>query len=111
MDFHRSIVPIQYPYGILSHMPAATLLLKTRQTDGAGVAEIVVWRVPKPVPPSEHGFKYRLVYVVDGKRLVGYDNERGKGDHHHLGAKEVPYRFVNIAKLLADFMADVEGTR
>ena len=92
-------------------MPSAALLLKTRQTHGAGVVEMVVWRVPSPVPPSEHGFKYRLVYVVDGQRLVGYDNERGKGDHRHLGATEVAYRFVDVATLLADFMADVEGAR
>ena len=92
-------------------MSSAALLLKTRQTHGEGVVEMVVWRVPSPVSPSEHGFKYRLVYVVDGQRLVGYDNERGKGDHRHLGAMEVAYRFVDVAKLLADFMTDVEGAR
>ena len=92
-------------------MSSAALLLKTRQTHGEGVVEMVVWRVPSPVSPSEHGFKYRLVYVVDGQRLVGYDNERGKGDHRHLGATEVAYRFVDVATLLADFMADVEGAR
>ncbi|MEK7075072.1 MAG: DUF6516 family protein, partial [Patescibacteria group bacterium] len=42
-------------------------------------------------PPSEHPFKYRLAFVHDGKRIVGYDNERGKGDHKHLGKKEMPY--------------------
>jgi hypothetical protein len=89
-------------------MPAAELLLKTRQVHARGVVELVVWRVPQPVPPSEHGFKYRLVYVVDGARLVGYDNERGKGDHRHLGARELAYQFVDVQTLLADFMADVE---
>ena len=88
-------------------MPPAALLLKIRQAHGAGALEMVVWRVPQPVPPSGHGFKYRLVYVVDGKRLVGYDNERGKGDHRHLGEQEMAYRFVDIPTLLADFMADV----
>ena len=63
---------------------------------------------PQLVPPSDHGFKYRLVYVVGGVRLVGYDNERGKGDHRHLGARELAYRFVDVPTLLADFMADVE---
>lgn len=51
--------------------------------------ELVVWRVPKPVPPCAHDFKYRLVYVVNGTRVIGYDNERGKGDHRlitQLGA-------------------------
>ena len=68
---------------------------------------MVVWCVPEPVPPSEHPFKYRLVFVRDGKRLVGYDNERGKGDHRHLGATELPYLFVDETRLLEDFWRDV----
>ena len=36
--------------------------------------EMVVWRVPQPVAPSEHGFRYRLVYVVAGQSTVRYDN-------------------------------------
>lgn len=71
--------------------------------------EIVIWQVPTPVPPSEHPYKYRLVYIVEGKRVVGYDNERGKGDHRHLGERELPYRFVSPQQLMADFMADVKG--
>jgi Family of unknown function (DUF6516) len=61
------------------------------------------------VPPSEHPFKYRLVFARDGKRLVGYDNERGKGDHRHLGARQLTYRFVDIDTLVADFLRDVEA--
>jgi hypothetical protein len=49
-----------------------------------------------------------LVYILDGKRLVGFDNERGKGDHKHLDGKESAYRFVSIDQLLDDFMAEVE---
>jgi hypothetical protein len=41
--------------------------------------------------------------------VVGYDNERGKGDHKHLRGVEVPYRFVDVQTLVADFMADVEA--
>lgn len=77
---------------------------------GAGFVEIVIWQVAEPVPPSEHPYKYRLVYVVNGKRIVGYDNERGKGDHKHLGDREHTYLFVNPQQLMADFMADVKGT-
>ncbi|MFA7241065.1 MAG: DUF6516 family protein [Sulfuricellaceae bacterium] len=76
---------------------------------GAGFVEIVIRQVSKPVPPSEHPYKYRLVYVVQGERIVGYDNERGKGDHKHLGDREERYRFVNPQQLMADFMADVKG--
>lgn len=71
----------------------------------------MIWRVPEPVPPSEHPYKYRLVYVVEGKRVVGYDNERGKGDHKHLGLSEAPYRFVSPRQLMDDFMRDVKGSR
>ena len=39
---------------------------------------------------------------------VGYDNERGKGDHKHLRSVEIPYRFVDVPTLLADFMKDVQ---
>ncbi len=70
---------------------------------------MTVWRVPNPVPPSEHPFKYSLVFIRDGQRLIGYDNERGKGDHKHLGARELKYRFVDVETLIADFLRDVEA--
>jgi hypothetical protein len=90
-------------------MTDARLVFKTRSVRIGGVVEIVVWQVPKPVPPSEHAFKYRLVYVKNGQRVVGYDNERGKGDHKHLGEVEMAYRFVDIDTLMADFLRDVEA--
>lgn len=72
---------------------------------------MVVWRVPAPVPPSQHTFKYRLVFVRAGQRIVGYDNERGKGDHRHLLGQESSYRFLSIETLVRDFLADVEANR
>ncbi len=69
---------------------------------------MVIWAVPKSVPPSSHTFKYRLVFVRDGQRIVEYDNERGKGDHKHLGGTQMTYRFKNIDTLIADFISDVE---
>ena len=69
---------------------------------------MVVWHVPKSVQASEHPFKYRLVFVRDGQRLVGYDNERGKGDHRHLGRSEMPYTFIDETRLLEDFWQDVK---
>jgi hypothetical protein len=78
--------------------------------DGA-IREEVIWRVPSPVPPSAHGYKYRLVYVVNGIRVIGYDNERGKGDHRHHHGTEYPYRFRGLAALLEDFRAGVKQER
>jgi hypothetical protein len=38
---------------------------------------------------------------------VGYDNERGKGDHRHLLDNEVSYVFRDVATLIRDFMNDI----
>ena len=72
--------------------------IKNINPDGS-ILEIVIWKVPKPVPPTEHGYKYRAVYVVDGVRIVGFDNERGKGDHCHMDGKELPYTFTSVDQL------------
>ena len=69
--------------------------------------EIVIWRLPKPLPPSSHRFKYRLAYVVGETCVLRYDNERGKGDHRHSMSSEEPYRFLYVDRLLQDFEADV----
>ena len=71
--------------------------------DGA-ILEVVIWKVPKPVPPTDHGYKYSAVYVVDGVRIVGFDNERGKGDHCHLDGIEVPYAFTGVDQLIEDLL-------
>jgi len=71
-------------------------------------ADVAVWSVPEPVPPSGHRFKYRLAYVVAGECVLRYDNERGKGDHVHWGAEERPYAFTTPGRLMADFAADIE---
>jgi hypothetical protein len=91
---------------------AAELLIRERMlfADGA-ILEIKVWRVPAPVPPSRHELKYSLFYGYPGKRLVAYDNERGKGDHRHHEGRELSYAFSGIERLLADFKADVEQMR
>lgn len=80
-------------------------------TPDGGILEVVVWKLPKPVPPTEHGYKYRAVYVVDGVRLVGFDNERGKGDHCHLDGLEAPYSFTSVEQLMEDFIAAVAARR
>ena len=97
--------------GIIANMTAQRITgFKNINPDGS-ILEVVIWKVPKPVPPTEHGYKYRAVYVVGGVRLVGFDNERGKGDHCHIGGKELPYVFTSVDHLLEDFIAAVEARR
>jgi len=79
--------------------------------ENGAVRQVKIWLVPKPVPPATHRFKYRLVYVMAGVRVIGFDNERGKGDHRHLHGVETPYVFEGIAKLLADFRALIRAER
>lgn len=87
----------------------AVLITRFRDISAAGDGiEMVVWRVSEPVPPTSHGYKYRLVYVVGGKRVIGFDNERGKGDHCHVGGEEYVYRFVDIDRLIDDFITEVD---
>jgi hypothetical protein len=90
----------------------AELVIRDRRVFGVGfLIEIVIWLVPESVPPTTHGLKYQLFYGQRGNRLIGYDNERGKGDHRHYGEHEEPYAFVTIEKLLNDFEGDVVRLR
>ena len=87
----------------------ATLITSFKDVAPNGdLMELVVWRVPNPVPPCGHCFKYRLVYVVNGTRVIGYDNERGKGDHRHVTGEENEYTFTSVDQLIEDFIAEVE---
>lgn len=86
----------------------AVELVRTRvvYTESA-FAELVLWRVPTPVPGSTHAFKYRLAYVVDDVCVLRYDNEVGKGDHRHFGGKQSTYAFSTPDVLIADFQRDI----
>lgn len=90
----------------------AQLIIRERIVYGDGaILEIKVWRVPVSVPPSSHFLKYSLFYGRLGLRLIGYDNERGKGDHRHYESREEGYAFVSVEALLRDFKADIERLR
>jgi hypothetical protein len=80
---------------------------KTVLPDGS-IVEMTIWQLPKASSERTHGLKYSLFYGRNGLRIVGYDNERGKGDHRHVGEVETRYKFVSVDELVADFLADVE---
>ena len=83
---------------------------KRRFDDGATL-EVTIYAVRSPVPGSKHRLKYSLFYGKNGKRLVGYDNERGRGDHRHLPGKAEPYSFSPPERPIEDFLADVRRRR
>ena len=92
-------------------MKAKLIIQDRRVFEDGCLMEVVIWLVPAPVPPVDHSFKYRLFYGRKGERIVGYDNERGKGDHRPYGGIEEPYAFSTIEQLLDDFERDVVATR
>ena len=64
-----------------------------------------------PVSPSMHNLKYSLFYGRPGVREVGYDNERGKGDHRHFQGVETAYAFSTVEQLMQDFWSDIARLR
>ena len=76
-----------------------------------GIVEMTIWRLPAASTERPHGLKYSLYYGKGGQRIVGYDNEAGKGDHRHLGPREEAYEFTTVEALVADFLADIESAQ
>jgi hypothetical protein len=68
---------------------------------------IRIWKLPANNAERPYGLKYSLFYGRPGERIVGYDDERGKGDHRHHRDREEHYAFTTMEKLIADFWADV----
>lgn len=93
----------------LYNMPGALLQRSRVKLSDNRFADIVIWQFPEPEPESgsRHSFKYRLALVIDEVCVLRYDNESGKGDHKHVGAREVFYPFTTLDQLVDDFWADV----
>ena len=88
-------------------MPAVLLAQAKEVRDDGSIIEIVIWELSEPLAPSTHRYKYRLYYGAGGMDRVRYDNERGKGDHRHVGDREEDYAFTMLEQLLSDFERDV----
>ncbi len=87
---------------------SAHLIARAKEVrDDGSIVEIVVWRLDAPLPPCGHSFKCRLFYGIAGECRVRYGNERGKGDHRHIGVREEIYAYTSLEALLADFERDI----
>jgi len=91
----------------MSNVKAVELLRARVAYSEVDFAELVLWRISKPLAGSKHRYKYRLAYVVRGECVLRYDNEAGKGDHRHYRGKESRYTFSTPEKLIADFQRDI----
>ena len=93
-------------------MPKAILIHHEKLVfpDGA-ILESKIWKIPESSSERPHGLKYGLVYIIKGVRIIGYDNERGKGDHRHYRDHEEAYIFQSVEQLMKDFLADIKRER
>ena len=94
--------------GKYANMASEKLFHEKRILSDGAVIEMVIWRLPSPVLGSLHGYKYRLYFGRAGTRIVGFDNERGKGDHKHIDGVETAYVFTTVDQLVADFLNEVK---
>ena len=90
-------------------MRAVPIVRAKEVRDDGSIVEIMIWELPEPLAPSPHLYKYRLYFGAAGVCRVRYDNERGKGDHRHIGEREEEYSFRTLEELLEDFQRDVEN--
>ena len=80
----------------------ATLIRHSRLCFPAGgLIEVKLWSVP-PSPDKLHGFKYSLVHIEHGRRIIGYDNGERGGDHRHYEGREESCEFKTVDDLIAD---------
>ncbi len=80
-----------------------------KQSDNGYLIEMRIMKV-KIDKYFPEGIKYSLV-VIDKKtkkRVLGFDNERGKGHHMHRFGRELTYEFVDEWKLIGDFYKEYE---
>ena len=92
---------------IIPHMKAVLILHDKYTRPNGNVVEMKIWKVPI-AKDKLHGYKYSLVYLAKDKRIIGYDNAEGKGNHRHFKGKETSYNFRGVTALINDFYADIE---
>lgn len=88
-------------------MKAELVYHEKKYLEDGSFQEIKIWQVPKSAD-KPHGIKYSFVYIVNGERVVGYDNHERKRDHRHYRGVEYPYEFEGLQKLWQDFINDIE---
>ncbi len=86
----------------------AKLIYRNKIITEDRITEFVIWQLPNKTPDRPHGVKYRLYHGdKKGHCIIRYDNESGKGDHKHIGSKEIFYQFVSVEELMKDFIFDI----
>jgi hypothetical protein len=89
----------------------AELIFHRKNVEANGdIIEMKMWKVAIS-KDNPKGVKYSLAYIKGAKRIVGYDNAEGKGNHRHYKDREEPYNFRGVDVLINDFYRDVVKIR
>ena len=91
-------------------MKAELVYHEKKYSEDGSIQEIKIWSMPRS-KDKPHGIKYSFAYIVQGKRVVGYDNAEGKGDHRHYLNKEYPYNFQSVEQLWKDLKNDIDRVK
>ena len=87
----------------------ATLIRRRRfKLEDGAIIEIRIWKLPYATIERPHGLKYSLFFGRSGERIIGYDNEAGKGDHRQYRTMEEKYQFKSLKQVLLEFELDVK---
>jgi len=101
---------IWYEHHIAESLVSSELIESLKLTlENGALVQIRVWRLDDATAERLHGLKYSLFYGRSGERIVGYDNERGKGDHRHYRTRQERYMFTSFERLMTDFWRDVRA--
>ena len=92
-------------------MKAVRIFYDKTVLPGGAIVQMTIWQLPRSTQERPHGLKYSLFFGGPDGRIVGYDNESGKGDHKHIRDVETRYKFIDVETMVADFLADVERIR
>ena len=88
----------------------AELLLDFKEVTENEIIEVKAWRVPKSKEYPE-GINYRMAFIRDGKRILGYDNNTFEGHHKHFFGRKTQITFTSLEQLFSQFMEEVKTIR
>lgn len=96
---------VQYPRKVVDDVT------RVRCKSGIGIVREEVWQ-----DAAGKVIKYNLAFInhhlfkADNGRVVGYDNAHGHHERHFKGSV-TSYQFKSYAKVLADFLNEVDQLR
>ena len=91
-------------------MPARPVIHEKWVTNGGDLLEIKVWSVDRSASFPE-GVKYSMAFIHGDERVLGFDNERGKGHHEHRLGRESIMEYRDLTHMLRKFEKSIDEVR